>query len=248
MICPIAFERDHAVVFNSIDDARVLKCHVLIDDTCWLLSIIRQCVEGSFRGKLTSYCGRGPSPIPIVRMIKDSPFQSRYDAPTIWLHWLTAVLVVCQWIGAKTIDYWPRGHLRVDARSVHITFGLVLVLVFTARIAWRLGPTRKLPAAESGFWGTVARTMHWLLYALIASTLLLGLSLMTIRGDSYFGLFALPSFGAAAFQLRPVIAELHDLCATTLLIVAGLHASAGVVHPYIFGSNVLSRMWPRRAK
>jgi len=181
-------------------------------------------------------------------MIKEGPFQSRYDAPTMWLHWLTAVLVVGQWIGAKTIDYWPRGYLRVDARSMHITFGLILVLVFIARVAWRLGPRRKLPAAESGFWGNVARAMHWLLYVLIACTLLLGITLMTIRGDSYFGLFALPSVGAAASQLRPTIAELHDLCATTLLIIAGFHASVGVLHPYIFGSNVLNRMWPRIAK
>jgi cytochrome b561 len=181
-------------------------------------------------------------------MIKDSQFQSRYDAPSIWLHWVTAILVVGQWIGAKTIDYWPRGYLRVDARSFHITFGLILVVVFTARIAWRLGPRRKLPPAESGFWGMVAGTMHWLLYVLIACTLLLGLTLMTIRGDSYFGLFALPSFGAATSQLRSSVAELHDLCATTLLITAGFHASAGILHPYLFGSNVLRRMWPRIAQ
>jgi cytochrome b561 len=143
-------------------------------------------------------------------MIKDSLIQPRYDAPTIWLHWLTALLVVGQWIGAKTIDFWPRGYLRVDARSFHITFGLILVLVFGARIVWRFGARRKLPSADNSFWGKAARAVHVLLYVLIACTLLLGGTLMIIRGDSYFGLFALPSLGDAASQLRSLVSELHE--------------------------------------
>lgn len=62
---------------------------------------------------------------------------TRYDTRTMLFHWLTAALVVLQWIGAKTIDWFPRGTLRVDARSVHITVGVLLALVLVARIVWR---------------------------------------------------------------------------------------------------------------
>jgi len=53
----------------------------------------------------------------------------RYDNVTIFFHWATAMLVVTQWLGAQIIDWFPRGPLRVDARSVHITFGVLLAVL-----------------------------------------------------------------------------------------------------------------------
>jgi len=52
-----------------------------------------------------------------------SPAATRYDAATIIFHWLTALLVVGQWVGAQVIDWFPPGRLRVDARSMHIVAG-----------------------------------------------------------------------------------------------------------------------------
>ena len=51
---------------------------------------------------------------------------TRYDITTIIFHWATAILVVEQWLGAQIIDWFPRGAPRVDARSVHITGGVLL--------------------------------------------------------------------------------------------------------------------------
>ena len=53
----------------------------------------------------------------------------RYDRATLSFHWLTAALVVEQWIGAHLIADFATGAPRIAARSVHISFGLTLGLV-----------------------------------------------------------------------------------------------------------------------
>ncbi len=58
----------------------------------------------------------------------------RYDPLTMFFHWATALLIVTQWLGAQTIDWFPRGALRVDARSMHITFGVMLAALLAGRI------------------------------------------------------------------------------------------------------------------
>lgn len=169
-----------------------------------------------------------------------------YDSATIWFHWLTAAIVVGQWVGAKTIDMWPRGALRVDVRSLHITFGILLALLLIARIIWRATRGKRLPSAEGGILGMLAKAVHWSLYALLIGTIALGLTLMSLRGDSFFGLFVLPAWSFSTAALRHTVQDLHDLFATTLLVVAGLHASAALLHRYVLRDDVLARMIPQR--
>src|SRR6185437_8828913 len=42
---------------------------------------------------------------------------ARYDRLSILLHWITAVLVVILWTLGQTIDFFPKGAARIDARS-----------------------------------------------------------------------------------------------------------------------------------
>ena len=118
----------------------------------------------------------------------------RYDMTTILFHWATAVLVVTQWLGAQTIDWFPRGPLRVDARSVHITVGVTLAVLLAARLLWRVTRGRRLPLADHGALNLVVKGTHWGLYALLASMVLAGLFLTWTRGDSIFNLFSIPAY------------------------------------------------------
>ncbi|TLU70607.1 hypothetical protein FE263_21210 [Lichenicoccus roseus] len=101
----------------------------------------------------------------------------RYDSTTIALHWVTAVLVAAQWLGAQVIDWFPRGPLRVDMRSVHICLGLLLAILLACRLTWRATRGRRLPAAGRGLLHGVARATHWLLYGLMAAMLVVGMAL-----------------------------------------------------------------------
>ena len=58
---------------------------------------------------------------PVITGVRDmrpvSTEARHHDPTTIFFHWATAVLIVTQWSGAQTVDGFPSGPPRVDARS-----------------------------------------------------------------------------------------------------------------------------------
>lgn len=173
----------------------------------------------------------------------------RYDPVTIALHWAVAAAVLLQWVGGQTIDDFPRGPLRVDARSTHLVVGVLLAVLLLVRLGWRTTRGTRLPAASQGWLGALARAVHGLLYLTLATLLGLGLISEGLRGDSLFGLVKLPAFGPFEGEQRHAIAEqfigYHNLAATVLLCLAGLHAGAALIHHFLLKDNVLRRMAPR---
>jgi cytochrome b561 len=79
--------------------------------------------------------------------------------------------------------------------------------------------------------------------------LMLGLVTESLRGDSFFGLFKLPSYGDFSPEARHAVADqfagYHNLAATVLLCLAGLHAGAALIHHFLLKDGVLRRMAPR---
>ena len=167
-----------------------------------------------------------------------------YDRRTIRMHWVTAVLMSVLWGIAQIIDLFPKGAPKIAARSVHITVGLVLGILLVMRIAWRSRSGRKLPPANPGVPGYVARTVHLTLYAGLAAVIVLGLVNAWARGDSIFSLFHIPKL-LPATQLKPTMERLHKTFANALMILAAAHALAAVVHHFILRDEVLRRMLPK---
>ncbi len=174
-----------------------------------------------------------------------TPTATRYDTGTMFFHWATALLVVSQWLGAQAIDLFPRGPLRVDARSVHITFGVLLAALLLARVLWRATRGRRLPLADKGALNVVAKGTHWGLYALLAAMVLAGMFLTWTRGDSIFNLFSIPAYDPGNHDLADQVQEVHGTIGWIILALAGVHASAALVHRYLWHDGVLGRMLPR---
>jgi cytochrome b561 len=173
------------------------------------------------------------------------PTALRYDARTIFFHWATAVLVICQWLGAHTIDWFPRGPLRVDARSVHITVGVLLGVLLVARMFWRLTGGRRLKLADAGALAVISKLTHWGLYLLIAAMIAVGLALAWTRGDSLFNLFSIPAYDPGNRALVNQVQDIHATIGWIILSVAGLHAAAALLHRFLWDDGVLERMLPR---
>jgi cytochrome b561 len=167
-----------------------------------------------------------------------------YDRLSIVLHWLTAGLVVVLWTLGQTIDFFPKGAPKIDARSVHITLGATLALVLLVRIPWRLGAGRRLPLANSGWFGVTAKLVHYGLYLLLAATVVLGILNAWQRGDTLFYLYTIPKLIPGDVALRRTLQGLHGDFADVVLIVAGLHAAAALAHHYLLRDRVLRRMLP----
>ena len=167
-----------------------------------------------------------------------------YDPRTIQLHWATAILLTLLWAIAQIIDLFPKGAPKIAVRSVHITLGVVLGVVLLMRIVWRSRSGRRLPLANDGVAGYIARIVHWALYAGLAAVILLGIFNAWARGDSIFSLFHIPKLYPANAELKPTVENLHKTFANALVIVAAAHALVAVAHHFVFRNGVLRRMLP----
>lgn len=167
-----------------------------------------------------------------------------YDSKTIFLHWLSAALVMGLWMLGQSIDLFPRGEARVAVRSLHISFGVVLGIVLVIRLFWRQTGGARLPAADVGPSGRIATGVHHLLYALMVGLVVIGIACIWIRGDNIFNLFRIPSLAPGNKALAHNAVELHGLVANVLLAVAAIHAAAAVWHHWRLKDGVLRRMWP----
>jgi len=168
----------------------------------------------------------------------------RHDPTTIALHWISAALVVLLWTIGQTIDVVPNGPLRVDYRSLHITLGVVLGVVLLARLAWRMTRHAGPPPIVHGAMLLIARTTHWLLYVLLVLTVGIGLVYLWMRGDVIFNEFRIPAYDPGNRALMHQVGGWHALAANAILIVAGLHAAAGLFHHYVLRDATLQRMLP----
>jgi cytochrome b561 len=167
-----------------------------------------------------------------------------YDGVSITLHWLTAALVVILWTLGQTIDFFPKGTPKIDARSVHITLGATVGIVLIVRMLWRASAGRRLPRANSGWLGVTAKVVHYGLYLLVGVTVVLGIFNAWQRGDVLFNIYTIPKLFPGDLALKRTLEDLHGDFADVVLIVAGLHAAAALAHHYLLRDRVLRRMLP----
>lgn len=169
----------------------------------------------------------------------------RYDRATIVLHWATAGLVVLLWAIAQGIDLFPVGAPKIAARSLHILLGVALAVVLLTRMSWRLSSGQRLPPSDPGLAGDLSKAVHHTLYIVLTMTVALGIANAWIRGDTITGLFTIPQYAPGDKALKSLVEHLHGTCANFILIMAGLHAAAALIHHFVLHDNVLRRMLPK---
>jgi cytochrome b561 len=172
----------------------------------------------------------------------------QYDRATIIFHWLTAILVVLLFASAETWGFLPRGFpLRKGLQSLHISMGILLAAVFLLRLLWRLTRGRRLPDADRNFVAEQAsKVVHTLLYALLIGQIGLGFALRWAQAEPFlfFGLFSIPTVIPIDHALARQIEGIHDNVAWMIIILAGLHAAAALIHHYWLRDGLLNRMNP----
>ena len=168
-----------------------------------------------------------------------------YDNFAVFLHWLTALLVLSQFALALTWEWFarPTRHLMIVA---HMSFGIILTAVIVVRLVWRLLPGHQVPPAVSGWVEMASKAVHYLLYAMLAAEAVLGFVLRW-SGDesmSFFGLLIAPPFAPFSKPAHHLVGELHELNGWAIIILAAGHAAAALYHHYVLRDRVLSRMLP----
>jgi cytochrome b561 len=168
---------------------------------------------------------------------------ARYDRITIAFHWITAALVLVQFVLSQA---WPfvEGHPRHLMLLAHLALGLLLTAVLVARVLWRVIGSRRLPPATSGWTQLASRTVHYLLYALLAASAAFGIMVRLTAKDplTVLGMVIEAPFGPYSQQANEAISSIHGWIGWAIVVVAGGHAVAALVHHFFLRDAVLERM------
>ena len=173
---------------------------------------------------------------------------TRYDSVAIALHWITALLVVCQFALAELWGYFgrPARHLMI---TTHMSFGIILTAVILARIVWRLMPGHQVSSMEVGWVKIASKAVHYILYVLLACEAVLGFTLRWSGGEamSFFGLQIPSPLGHWSRDAHRLVGNLHDWNGWAIVTIAFGHALAALYHHYVLHDRVLRRMLPKSA-
>jgi cytochrome b561 len=172
-----------------------------------------------------------------------------YGAIPQTAHWLTVVLVAVAWTLGLFGDELPKGPQRDAGLFVHISAGLAVIILLVVRLAWNLfNPPPSAGPKTLGVWlARLGQAAHYLLYALLIAVPVVGIVLQFARGEPIpiFGLSEIASPWVKDRTFSGNVKEVHDVLAHTLVIVAGFHAAAALIHHWVLRDRTLARMLPR---
>lgn len=180
--------------------------------------------------------------------------MSRSDSPAAYgptakvLHWLVVALLVAQFVVAWTMPEIHRNTKPETLINLHLSLGMVTLLVVVIRLAWRW--THPEPAPLDGLppWqAQSARVVHYALYAVLVVAPILGWMNASFRGFPIV-LFGI-QFPALMAPRTPGFAwtgDVHALISNYLLLaLVGLHLAATLYHRLVRKDGVLARMLPQ---
>ncbi|WP_447737872.1 cytochrome b [Rhodanobacter soli] len=163
------------------------------------------------------------------------------------LHWLTLFCVVSAVVLILLRDEVAGRAVRQWLLDGHRHFGVLVLLLFVARVALRIRSGKLPPAGNpSPFIRIAAALVHAALYALLLALPVLGWALNDALGKPahLFGV-ALPALVSADEDLADELLAWHQDAAWLLLGLVLLHAAAALWHHFVLRDGVLRTMLPK---
>jgi cytochrome b561/polyisoprenoid-binding protein YceI len=127
----------------------------------------------------------------------------------------------------------------------HKSFGILILFLAGARIAWRILMPRPAPTPTLKPWEEkLAKIVHFALYALFIAIPVSGL-VMSAAGDfpaEFFGLFAMPKIAPKDSGIFDSAREMHETFAWAIIGLICLHLAGALKHHFIDRDETLRRM------
>jgi cytochrome b561 len=171
---------------------------------------------------------------------------TRYGAVAQAFHWVIVALIITQFVLAKRAEGLAPV-AKIGILATHKSVGITILGLAVLRLAWRLfNPVPPLPSGAPRWQERAAHVSHFLLYALLFITPMLGWFMSSARAFSvsWWGLVTLPDFiepNRATFER---LHDWHEAMAETLAVIALVHIAAALKHHFFDRDNVLRRMLP----
>jgi len=168
--------------------------------------------------------------------------SSRYGAVAISIHWLSAILIIFQFITGFWAAQLTDSGSKIDLLLLHVPIGNLVLILTVARIFWWWFFDKKpVPDSSGPHWQEVAaKAVHLLFYVIIIGMAGSGIALIFLSGANEVLIGgqagALPNF----FDFSPRIP--HGVGARLMLALLVLHVGAGIYHHFVLRDNTLKRM------
>lgn len=179
------------------------------------------------------------------------PVAVRYRKIVMWIHWITAILVVMQVYIGFTFHDLPRGTPeRAFVFGWHKTWGVLILLLALARLAVRLmNPPPPFPSDYPKWRRMIAVWNHRLFYFLLILLPLTGLAAVSGRAEGgwvplQLGL-SVPAIPGIPKENE--FHEVHELLVWVTLALLALHVTAALYNQFVYQGSVAGRMWPFRS-
>ena len=174
---------------------------------------------------------------------RDRP--ERFSATTIALHWILAAAIVFMIVLGLSLDEMTPGPEKSFRVFLHISIGLLVLVVGLGRLLWRAVNRLPPPAGDHPLWQRrLARAVQ---VALLIAPLY-----MTVTGIAYaigkghpiglFGLTLVSGSSAPAPALEAVAHDMHALGFLLLILLILLHVAGALKHHFIDRDRTLVRM------
>jgi cytochrome b561 len=176
--------------------------------------------------------------------------SSRYGIVAQLFHWSIVGLIITQFVLANKADGLPLGPALIATLATHKSIGMTIFGLAIMRLIWRwFNPIPEVPASTPSWQRVAAHASHWALYGLIMITPIFGWLMSSARNFpvSWFGIVTLPDFVEPNTATYDFFHAGHEILATSLLVIALVHAAAALKHHLLDRDNVLRRMLPFRA-
>ncbi|MCG3200833.1 MAG: Cytochrome b561 [Gammaproteobacteria bacterium] len=176
----------------------------------------------------------------------DAAVLTRYTAPAMLLHWLTAALVLFLFgLGWYMVDL-PKGPARSADFALHKSVGILVFLLTIARLNWCLRhPAPSLPSLMPAWQQRLVHIVHRGFYVMLFVHPFFGYLSAEFAGygTRFFGL-PLYNWGWKDQRINEFFTECHEVTGVVLLILIICHLAGAISHMLKKGDRTLARMLP----
>ncbi len=171
---------------------------------------------------------------------------ARYSTGSIVLHWVIAALLLLQLGHGFGMEDLPRGPEKIAVVRLHVSVGVLILLLTLARIGWRFAKPRPLTHEQHPVLMWLAGAVHALLYFVMLAGPLAGWAIVSTGKSTapvmLFNLF--PWFRLPLPQgWHEGAEEVHELLAFLLIGLFVLHV-AGALRHHFKRDALVGRMMP----
>ncbi len=169
--------------------------------------------------------------------------RAGYGWISIALHWAVAALVIALFIIGQQFEDLGR-EAGASLRGLHVSLGMIAVVVVLARIAWRVTQGSPRKADDPRLILLLSTVIQWgLILATLALVITGPLSIWsTGRPINVFGLFDLASPLGRNRELHEVMEEVHEMASSALLPLVALHVLGALKHAVLDRDGIFTRM------